>query len=233
MWENEESRIREVYAKRGSTGKGGLYHWSRPDVLLNQYRLRSAAAILFTANGLYDLSRIKALDVGCGSGGWIRTLIQWGARAENLCGVDLLQDRIDEAIRLTPGVDFRAASGFSIPYDGGNFDIVCAHTLFSSIPDAVARDAIAGEMARVLKSGGAVFIYDYRISHPQNPDTVGIGANEVARLFPGFSVISKSMTLAPPIARPLARVSPLLALATEMVFPFLRTHAVHLLKKRA
>lgn len=231
MWENEESRIRQVYANRDSGGKRELYHWSRPDVLLNQYRFRSAVSTLFTANGLTDLSQVKALDVGCGSGGWIRTLLEWGARAENLCGVDLLQDRIDEAERLTSGVDLRAASGFSIPYGDGRFDLVSANTLFSSIPDAGARDALAGEMARVLKNDGAVLIYDYRISHPQNPDTVGIGANEVARLFPGFYVISKSVTLAPPIARPLARVSPLLAFAVETVFPFLRTHAIHLLKK--
>lgn len=231
MWENEESRIRQVYANRDSGGKKGLYHWSRPDVSLNQYRFRSAVSSILTANGLYDLARVKALDVGCGSGGWIRTLLEWGARAENICGVDLLQDRIDEAKRLTPGVDLKVASGFSIPYGDGSFDLVSAHTVFSSIPDSSARSALAGEMARVLKTGGAVLIYDYRISHPQNPDTVGIGANEIARLFPGFSVISKSVTLAPPIARHLSRVSPLLAFATEIFFPFLRTHAVHLLKK--
>lgn len=233
MWENEESRIRRVYANRDSGGKRGLYHWSRPDVLLNQCRFRSAVSSILTANGFDDLTPIKALDVGCGSGGWIRTLMEWGARAENLCGVDLLGDRIDEAKRLTPGVDLKVASGFSIPYGDGSFDLVSAHTVFSSIPDSSARDALAGEMARVLKNSGAVLIYDYRISHPQNPDTVGIGANEVSRLFPGFSVISKSVTLAPPIARPLTSVSPLLALAVETVFPFLRTHAIHLLKKRA
>ncbi|MBF0293246.1 MAG: SAM-dependent methyltransferase, partial [Nitrospinae bacterium] len=92
MWENEESRIRRVYADRDSGGKRGLYHWSRPDVLLNQYRFRSVSASILSANGFDDLASIKALDVGCGSGGWIRTLLEWGARAENLCGVDLLQD---------------------------------------------------------------------------------------------------------------------------------------------
>lgn len=233
MLENEEARIRNVYEKRDSGGKRELYHWSRPDVLLNQYRMRSAVATLFTANGLGDLSRIKALDVGCGSGGWIRTLMEWGARTENLCGVDLLQNRIDEAKRLTPGVDFRTASGFSISYDAESFDFVSAHTVFSSITDSSARDALAREMTRVLKRDGAILIYDYRISHPQNPDTVGIGASEIARLFPEFSLVSKSMTLAPPIARPLSRVSPLLAFAGEIFFPFLRTHAIHFLKKRA
>lgn len=233
MLENEETRIRNVYAERDSGGKRELYHWSRPDVLLNQYRMRSAVATLFSAKGLNDLSRIKALDVGCGSGGWIRTLMEWGARAENLCGVDLLQDRIDEAKRLTPGVDFRTASGFSIPYDGEIFDLISAHTVFSSITDPSARDALAREMIRVLKRDGAISIYDYRISHPQNPDTVGIDASEIARLFQEFSLISKSMTLAPPIARPLSRVSPLLAFAGEIFFPFLRTHAIHFLKKRA
>jgi hypothetical protein len=86
-------------------------------------------------------------------------------------------------------------------------------------------------MVRVVKPAGAVFIYDYRISDPRNPDTIGIRKKEIQRLFPEFQVNMRSLTLAPPLARRIAPVSPLLAHAMEAWFPFLRTHALYFLKK--
>lgn len=231
MWESEEARIRRVYRDRDSRGKGELYNPNRPDVQLNQERFRRAAWEMLSRNGYADLSGVTALDAGCGSGGWIRTLIELGAKPENLCGADLLEDRIETAMRLTPGAVFKTASGFSLPWPDACFKLVCANTVFSSIPDGSARMAFAGEMIRVLKPEGAIMIYDFKISDPRNPDTVGIGAGEIVRLFPGFGRISRSLTLAPPISRPLARMSPGLALAVEIMFPFLRTHAIHFLKR--
>ncbi|MEA1867009.1 MAG: hypothetical protein U9N19_02755 [Thermodesulfobacteriota bacterium] len=56
----------------------------------------------------------------------------------------------------------------------------------------MARKALAEEMVSVLKSGGMIFIYDYRISDPRNPDTVGIRKSEIKRLFPGLSIKHRS-----------------------------------------
>ncbi|MCK4389408.1 MAG: hypothetical protein KAV83_04120 [Desulfobacterales bacterium] len=88
-------------------------------------------------------------------------------------------------------------------------------------------------MLRALKPGGTIFIYDYRISDPRNPDTVGIRKSEIRRLFPGLSLKHRSLTLAPPILRRVVPVSPLLAFVVECLFPFLRTHAVYVLERRA
>jgi SAM-dependent methyltransferase len=103
--------------------------------------------------------------------------------------------------------------------------------VFSSILDAPARQALAQEMLRVLKPGGYVFVYDFRISHPQNPDTTGIRKAEIRRLFPGLPFQVHSLTLAPPLARRLAPLSPVLAHILEAWCPFLRTHALYLLQK--
>jgi SAM-dependent methyltransferase len=227
----EESRIKSVYAKRDAGGKRNLYAWHRQEVLLNTWRFRSFAAAVFVLNGMTDLSRLEALDVGCGTGGWLRTLMEWGASPENLHGIDLLEDRVERAKVLCPGIDLQIGSGYEIPYPSESMDLVSAHTVFSSILDGAIRKSLAQEMVRVVKPAGAVFIYDYRISDPRNPDTIGIRKKEIQRLFPEFQVNMRSLTLAPPLARRIAPVSPLLAHAMEAWFPFLRTHALYFLKK--
>lgn len=217
----EELRIKEVYAGRDAVGKPSLYAWHRQEVLLNQYRFQAVAALLLKANGLSELSRIEILDVGCGTGSWLRTLLGWGACAERLHGIDLLQDRIDQAKSLGGGIDYQIASGYKIPFPDGSIDLVSAHTVFSSILDGSHRKALADEMVRVLRPDGKVLIYDYRISDPRNPDTVGIRKFEIKRLFPECFLKVRSLTLAPPISRRMAPVSPLLAHVLECLFPFL------------
>ena len=111
-------------------------------------------------------------------------------------------------------------------------DLVSAHTVFSSILDGSARKALADEMSRILKSTGKIRICDYRISDPRNPDTVGIRKREIQRLFPGLAIQKRSLTLAPPILRRVAPISPLLAHVLESWFPFFRTHAFYLISSR-
>ena len=127
------------------------------------------------------------------------------------------------------GIDFQIASGYEIPFPDSGIDLVSAHTVFSSILDGPHRKALADEIARVLKPNGKVLIYDYRISDPRNPDTVGIRKSEIKRLFPERSIQVRSLTLVPPISRRVAPVSPLLAHVLECLCPFLRTHAFYLL----
>ncbi len=229
-YEQEETRIRSVYAGRDHSGKPSLYRWHRDEVLLNQYRFQEAAAFLLRTDGLTELSQLEMLDVGCGVGGWLRKLLEWGASANRLHGIDLLQDRIDNARCLSSGIDFQVASGYELPFPDSSMDLISAHTVFSSIVDTEHRKSLAEEMVRVLRPGGRILIYDYRISDPRNRDTVGIRTYEIRRLFPGRSLRVRSLTLAPPIARRIAPVSPLLCQLLERCIPFLRTHLFCLLR---
>ena len=227
----EESRIRTVYSQRDLTGKRLLYRWHREEVLFNIYRFRTVVASMLARSAYLDLSEIEALDVGCGTGSWLRTLVEWGASPEHLHGIDLLQERIDSARSIIPQIDFQLASGYDIPFPNDSMDLISAHTVFSSILNADARRALAQEMNRVLTDSGIVLIYDYRVSDPRNPDTIGIRRAEIQRLFPGFNLQFRSLTLAPPLARRLAPFSPLLAHMMEVWLPFLRTHAIYLLRQ--
>lgn len=228
-FEEEELRIVSAYSRRDSRGKRSLYSWHRADTHIQKFRIHVAAARFLKKAGWLDLGGKDFLDIGCGAGGWLRTLMEWGAEAGRLHGIDLLPERIEEARRLGPQIDYKIASGWQLPFDSSSFDFVSAHTVFSSILDIKARSALAHEISRVIKPEGLVFIFDFRFSSPANPDTVGINSAEIDRLFPGAQRCSTSLILAPMIQRRVASISPDLALAAEMFCPFLRTHVYHCL----
>lgn len=231
---NEEvDRIRHAYARRDATGKKALYAWHQPDTLLSQFRLRATIARALVEACIFDLGGSNVLDVGCGFGSWLRLLLEWGADAERLHGVDLLSDRIEKARTLSPHIDFKHANGWPLPFETGTMDLVSAHTVFSSILMPQARAGLADEMKRVMHPDGAILIYDFRVSDIRNPDTIGIGSGEIRRIFPGMRMSLYPVTLAPPLQRPLARLSPVLAHLIEGCFPMLRTHAVYFLRRRS
>lgn len=230
--EAEQKRIQRTYARRDAGGKPFLYSWHRQEVLLSLYRFRAVTAKLLAANGYYDLSKLEVLDIGCGIGGWLRTLMEWGATPERLHGIDLLDDRIHQAKVLAPLADFRVASGYQTPFSDSSMDLVSSHTVFSSILDPTARELLSQEMIRVLRSSGIILIYDFRLSDPRNADTIGIRKREIQRLFPFFRLQFCSLTLAPPLARKIVPVCPSLAHVLEAWFPLLRSHALYFLSRR-
>ncbi|HEX6533929.1 MAG TPA: class I SAM-dependent methyltransferase [Gemmatimonadaceae bacterium] len=225
----EEERIRRAYAARGS-GEGEVedarYSWlSAGHQLIAQGAERGLLRALARA-GVRTLARSRVLEVGCGSGQWLRALVQWGARPEHVTGIDLQLGRLAEArSRCAGGVGLAAASGASLPFADGTFDAVLQSTVFTSILDPAVRRAVAGEMLRVLRPGGVVLWYDFLVDNPRNPDVRGVRRGEVRALFPGCRVELRRITLAPPLARALApRLRPLAVLLSAI--PPLCTHLV-------
>ena len=77
-----------------------------------------------------------------------------------------------------------------------------------------------------LKPGGAVLWYDFTFDNPRNPDVRGVPLARVRALFPAaLSVEARRVTLAPPIARRVARLHPSLYTLFNTV-PALRTHVL-------
>ena len=228
----EAERIRGVYARRDAAGKRKLYGWNKPDEVLSQYLLRVAVIEALAKAGFDDLSGIDCLDVGCGTGPWLRLLMEWGADPSRLHGTDLLTDRIERGRLISPQIALSVSSDGSLSHVGdATMDLVSAYTVFSSILDPEARAQLAKEMMRVLRPSGLLLIYDFRISDLRSRDTVGIGMREIRRLFPAMKARRTPVSLAPPLQRPLARWSPLVAHAVESFFPFLRTHMLCVLKR--
>ena len=206
----EEARIRAAYDRRTSS-RDSFY--SPAHVLMIQELERVILRGLRGA-GLEGLARMKMLDVGCGSGYWLTQFARWGARPENLSGIDLLPARIEQARALCPSaVHLRCGNAQQLPFADQSMDLVFQATAFTSILDPDLKRAVAAEMLRVLKPAGVILWYDFFLNNPWNPDVRGIRKSELRRLFPSCSIKVRRLTLAPPIARIVARFSPVFFLA--------------------
>lgn len=186
---------------------------------------------LLERTGCLPLGGKQILEVGCGTGGNLASLISLGATRGNLTGVDLLADRIERARQAHPGITFHTANAEALPFADGAFDVVLVFTVFSSILDRVMAGNVAREINRVLRAGGAVIWYDFRWNSPFNPAVRGISDRAVRRLFPGFAPAMVTLTLLPPLARRLGFLTrPLYPILAAL--PFLRTHYLGILRKR-
>ncbi|MDY6987479.1 MAG: class I SAM-dependent methyltransferase [Thermodesulfobacteriota bacterium] len=226
---NEEERIKLAYSRR--RGDATIYSFFNPAQLFMAQELEREVIRLLLRHGVNRLADRKILEVGCGTGWPLRKAITWGARPENVCGIDILADAIEEARRLSPHMDLRCGNAETLPFEDGSFDVVIQFTMFTSILDSVMKRSVAKEMVRVLKSDGLILWYDYFISKPTNADVKGIGRSEVIRLFSDCSFDFSRVTLAPPIARAIAPYSFLLCYLLDKI-PWLRTHYLVVIRKR-
>jgi ubiquinone/menaquinone biosynthesis C-methylase UbiE len=228
----ESSRIEEVYRRREISIPKDRYSLFKEQNLLTHLDLQGEILRLFKRFQRTSLETERILDVGCGRAYWLRQMIQWGAQPENLFGIDLMPERIQDGEKLCPPkVSLACADAARLDFPDACFTMVLQFTVFTSNLDDVMKKHIATEISRVLKPGGALLWYDYFVSNPSNPDVRGVSRREIVRLFPGFSIFLKRVTLAPPITRAVAPVSTALYRLLSSV-PLLRTHYLGFLQKQ-
>jgi ubiquinone/menaquinone biosynthesis C-methylase UbiE len=215
-------RVLRVYADRSARGLGRRYEAHRPDVILAAHQVERVLLTELGARGWTDLGRLEVLDVGCGSGGPLLRLISQGVDPASAHGVDVRASAIGVARSRLPSADLRVANAAELSYADDSMDLVLQFTMFSSILDVALRAKVAREMSRVVRPGGLIVSYDFRIN-PLNPNTRGVARRELQALFPGHGIDARTVTLAPPIARLVAPRSYGIAAALQALMP-LRTH---------
>jgi len=228
---SEVDRLKLVYQEYGERGLGKT-KWSltnRGNQAIRRERERKLEQLLQRA-GFLPLGQRRILDVGCGTGETLAGFKAWGARPDNLFGVDLLADRIRRAKENFPAMNFQEANAEALPFANGFFDLVTVFTVFTSILDPQMTRNLSRETNRVLRSGGAVVWYDFRMNNPMNPHVRGISRNDIRQLFPEFDARLVSITLMPPLARRCGSLTDLLY-PCFAALPFLRSHYLGLLVK--
>ena len=187
---------------------------------------------LFARQGIQSLEQLRAFEAGCSSGYNLRQLLQWGARPENLAGMDLDPVAVDYCKAHSPEIRVHHGSADAIPEPDEHFDLALAFTLFSSVPDEDVSAGIARELFRITRPGGLIVVYDMRRRNPSNSKVHRIESEDIRRWFPKCPLRVRSITLAPPLSRRLAAHAPFLygPLAT---IPLLRTHAMYVLRRPA
>jgi SAM-dependent methyltransferase len=111
-----------------------------------------------------DTSKLKILDVGCGIGLLERQL---AGAASLLVGVDVAIEALCYARQSVAQASFAGFDGLRLPFSERVFDVAVAVCVFHHVePDQ--RLAVVEEMARVVRPGGVVVIFEH---NPWNPAT--------------------------------------------------------------
>jgi SAM-dependent methyltransferase len=227
---DEPQAIAERYARRHV---GDRYNPLRPEVLHARQERERALAALLTQHVPRPLAELDVLEVGCGGGDNLLELIRLGCDPARLFGNELLPERAAAArLRLPAAVAVHEGDALQMPLPDASFDIVLQYTVFSSILDDAFQARLAARMWQWLRPGGAVIWYDFTVDNPRNADVRGMPLARVRALFPQGRVDARRITLAPPIARRVARLHPK-ACSLFNTLPLLRTHSLAWIAKPA
>lgn len=201
------------------------------NLLMVQERERFLTSLLRKA-GWANLEELHAFEAGCSTGYNLRQLVQWGARPEHVAGMDLNPEAVNYCVSRSKDIRVHLGSADAIPEPDGNFDLSIAFTLFSSVPDDAIAAGIARELLRITRPGGLILVYDMRRKSPRNPNVHPIKRADIQRWFPGAKLLTRSITLAPPIARRVGGFAPWLY-GPLAAIPPLRTHAMTIIRRPA
>ena len=133
-------------------------------------RAKAVRLVDWLAENVGMASGLSVLDVGCGIGNYHPLLVD---KLGRLTGVDPSAECIAEARTRNAGVDYQASDGDTLPFADDTFDAAFAICVMHHVPPPQwAR--FASEMARVVRPGGAVLIYEH---NPYNPLTQRVVSN--------------------------------------------------------
>lgn len=159
-------------------------------------------------HGIDSLDGVRVFEAGCSTGYNLRLFVQWGGRPEHMAGIDVDEVAVAYCRAHAPEIRVHAGSAAAIPEQDSAFDIALAFTLFSSVPDPAVEQQIAAELARITRPGGFIVVYDMRRRSPGNASVHPLDERTVRRWFRGARVRTRSITLAPPLARRAGRWAP-------------------------
>ncbi|MGV8824537.1 class I SAM-dependent methyltransferase [Methylibium petroleiphilum] len=229
--DKEARAVAERYARRDAQADARRYGlFDAAALQAQQERLRAMVA-LWRAHGWGDLAGRDLIEVGCGAGGNLLDLLRLGAEPGRLAGIELQTERAAAARRLLPSA-VRLIEGDATIADvaPASQDAVLVFTVFSSVLDDTAQIRLAHAMWHWVRPGGGVLCYDFAVDNPYNPDVRGVPVARLRALFPQARAEVRRVTLAPPVARAVARLNPRLLAWLNALAP-LRTHRLCWLEK--
>src|SRR5262245_39412738 len=218
--------VRNRYARR--SGDDERYSILNAAVMYANHERQRAMIELFRSVRV-NPRVTRLVEVGCGTGKNLLEFLRFDFQPEQLQGIELLDESAAQARRIVPNAlriitgDAADPSCCGIP--PASQDIVFQSTVFSSLLDDGFQERLAARMQSWLRPGGAILWYDFTVDNYLNADVRGVPLRRIRELFPDGRLQYRRITLAPPIARLVTRVHPLLYPLVNRC-PGLHTHVL-------
>jgi SAM-dependent methyltransferase len=152
-------RYRETYAEEVERAIA----FARTDAAVFA-ELKAADLVRLVRRRLASRAPVRALDFGCGTGQLDGLVAPYLA---SLTGIDVSTGLLEVAGAANPDVDYVHYDGAAIPLQDASFDLAFASCVLHHIEPGERAHATS-ELARVLRPGGLVAIYEH---NPLNPLT--------------------------------------------------------------
>lgn len=113
---------------------------------------------------VHDAHPGSVLDLATGSGDVALALADGLPPSVQVTGMDFCQPMLDEALKKRAGnprwtaIDFRPGDGLALPLSAASFDAV---TIAFGLRNMADRSKALGEMRRVLRPGGTLFVLEF------------------------------------------------------------------------
>jgi len=105
----------------------------------------------------------RCIDLGCGTGAFIRRLGRFGLRR---AGMDISPRAVEHAKHATPDVDFLVGDIAATGLGDGSQDILCYSGVLHHVTSPRDRVRVLAEGHRLLSPGGRLFAYDPSVQSP-------------------------------------------------------------------
>jgi SAM-dependent methyltransferase len=148
--------LAENYVSRDAGGLAPVLHPGAPvwfNQLIDKQQFHALRRALAIAKVPADA---RALDVGCGTGRWVRRYGQLGFRST---GLDVTPGMLKSARQCGTAAALVAGEAYRLPFADGAFDFVSDVTVVQHIPPDLQPTAI-GEMMRVLRPEGHLLLLE-------------------------------------------------------------------------
>ena len=211
----------------------GLQLLDPGQLLATQERERALSRAL-RDRGFTNLESVRIFEAGASNGHNLRQFVQWGARPENLAGIDLDADRVNYSRAHSPAIRVHQGTATSIPEPDAAYDITVAFSLFSRLPDEETASSVAAELFRITRPGGIILLYEPRrasaLRRKQRIHSVDL--DDIRRWFPRCPLRARGLTLSARLAGLTGRFTPWLY-GPLAAIPPLRTHLLCVLRRPA
>jgi Methyltransferase domain len=228
---DEPALVRERYARRSSQSYYSIFNHA--SLMMVQERHRAIIDVFAGLTWGRDLRKVRLLEVGCGWGGNLLEFLRLGFEPDHLQGIELLSERAESARHVLPHalrISTGDAAAIESPVPPASQDVVYQATVFSSLLSDAFQQRLADRMWAWVRPGGGVLWYDFTVNNPRNPDVRGVPVARIHELFPASRVGVRRLTLAPPIARTVTRLHPVMYPIFNAC-PWLRTHVLAWIEK--